>query len=423
MFRLRTNSFLLSMIIGLFLAASLSAAPGFSPDDKKDNTKKVEQKKTQKDGDKKDSDKKDKEDKPVYQFTMVKEVKHTPIRNQYRTGTCWSFATLSFLEAEAIRAGAEETDLSEMFVVRHTYPIKAMNYIRMHGRANFGSGGQSHDAIDRIKEFGIVPEQAYTGQQIGERRHNHGEMASVIKAMLESVLKRRGKRVTPRWFEAFNAILNIYMGTPPKTFKYKGKEYTPKSFAKKYLPINPDDYMEITSYSHHPFYKTFRLEIPDNWTYNDDYLNVPVNDLTKIADHALKNGYTLVWDGDVSETTFFARDNTFAIIPDQPEWEDLKRSEVKEKIKSPVKEKTITQELRQKTFDNMTTTDDHLMHIVGIAKDQKGNEFYLVKNSWGTKRGKKGYLYMSKPYFLLKTTVITINKKALPKDIKKKIKR
>lgn len=370
--------------------------------------------------------KKDKKEKPVYVFKVETEVKRTPVKNQYRTGTCWCFSTVSFLESELLRIGKEEIDLSEMFVVRCTYPHKALNYIRMHGRANFGQGGQSHDVLDQVRRYGIVPEAVYPGMNIEEKRHNHGEMSSVLQGILEGVLKRRGTRVTPRWLEAFEAVLDVYLGKVPGTFTYEGKTYTPKSFAREYLQLNPDDYIELTSYTHHPFYKKCMLEVPDNWTYNDNYYNVPIDDLEKIVDHALRNGYSLVWDGDVSEKDFSrGRSKTdygtgYAVVPEIG-WEDKTKAERKEKITQPVKEKEVTQAMRQKTFYNFATTDDHLMHIVGIAHDQDGTKFYLTKNSSGTDRPYEGYIYLSRSYFRLKGIAVTIHKDSLAADIKEKL--
>lgn len=365
-----------------------------------------------------------KEGKSAYQFETITEVKRTPVKDQYWTGTCWCFSTISFLESELLRNGKEEIDLSEMYVVRHTYPHKALNYIQMHGKANHSAGGQSHDVIDQLRRYGIVPENVYPGMNIEENRHNHGEMSAVLNAILEAVLKIKGKRVTPRWPEAYNAVLDVYLGKPPTTFTYKEKTYTPQEFAAEYLGLNLDDYIELTSYTHHPFYKKCRIELPDNWTYNDNYYNVPIDDLEKIVDHVLESGYSLVWDGDVSERGFSSREKGYAIVPEK-DWEDKtmaeKKKEEDEGITAPVKEKEITQEMRQKTFDNFTTTDDHLMHIVGIAKDQVGTKFYLTKNSGGTDRKYGGYVYMSRSYFRLKTTAIMINKYSLPKDIKTKL--
>jgi len=362
-----------------------------------------------------------KEGKPAYRFETITEVKRTPVKDQYWTGTCWCFSTISFLESELLRNGKEEIDLSEMYVVRHTFPHKALNYIQMHGKANHSQGGQSHDVIDRIRRYGIVPEDVYPGMNIEEKRHNHGEMSAVLDALLEAVLKLNGKRVTPRWPEAYDAVLDVYLGKPPATFIYKEKSYTPQEFAAGYLGLNLDDYIELTSYRHHPFYKKCRIELPDNWTYNDDYYNVPIDDLEKIVDHVLESGYSLVWDGDVSEKEFSSREKGYAIVPEK-DWEDQTKVEREKEITSPVKEKEITQEMRQKTFENFTTTDDHLMHIVGIAKDQQGTKFYLTKNSGGTfDRKFGGYVYMSRSYFRLKTTVIMINKHSLPADIKTKL--
>ena len=361
-----------------------------------------------------------KKEKPVYRFKVSTEVKRTPVKNQYRTGTCWCFSTISFLESELLRKGKGEFDLAEMYVVRHTYPHKAGNYIRMHGQANHSPGGQSHDVMDQIRRYGIVPEAVYPGMNIREKRHNHGEMSAILNALLEAVLKRRGKRVTPRWLDAYTAILDVYLGKPPQTFDYKGKNYSPLQFAKYYLEINPDDYIELTSYSQYPFYKKCRLELPDNWTYNGNYYNVPIDDLEAIVDHVLKSGYSLVWDGDISEREFSPREKGYAIVPGK-DWEDKTLEERKEEITAPVKEKEITQEMRLETLDNFTTTDDHLMHIVGIATDQVGTKFYLTKNSSSTDRKNGGYVYMSRSYFRLKTTAIMINKHSLPEDMKKKL--
>jgi len=360
------------------------------------------------------------EKKQGYQFTITKEVKRSPVKNQSRTGTCWCFATISFLESEMLRMGKPETDLSEMFVVRHTYPKKAVNYVRLHGSATFGQGGQSHDVIEQIRKYGIVPEEVYSGMNIGEKRHNHGEMATVLSSMLDGVLKRRGSRLTPRWQEAFDAVLDVYLGMPPKTFQYKGKTYTPRQFAKNYVGLDLDDYIELTSYSYQPYYKPCRLEVPDNWTFNDQYYNVPMDDFEAIIDYALENGYSVAWDGDVSERDFSSRTG-YAIVPLE-DWEDKTQAERNEKVTPPVKEKEITEEMRQKTYDNFTTTDDHLMHIVGLAHDQNGTKFYLTKNSGGTDRKYDGYLYMSSSYVRLKGIAMMVHKDSLPKKIKKKLK-
>lgn len=372
---------------------------------------------------------KKKKEKPVYVFTILKELERTPVKDQARTGTCWVFSAVSFLESELLRMGKEEIDLSEMFVVRHTYPHKARNYIRLHGYAIFSQGGQFHDVIDQIRRHGIVPEEVYPGMNIDEKRHNHGEMSAVLNSILEAVLKRRGRRLTPRWMEAFEAVLDVYLGKPPDSFPYQGKTYTPRSFVTNHLQLNLDDYIEITSYTHFPFYKKCRLDVPDNWSFNSDYYNVPIDDLEKIVDEAVNKGYSVAWDADVSDRGFSPKgkesltvyDRTdYAIVP-LKDWEDQTKAEEKEKFSKPVQEKEITQEIRQKSFDNFTTTDDHLMHIVGIAEDQTGSKFYLVKNSWGTDRRYKGYNYVSRSYFRLHTICIMINKNALLPALKTKM--
>ncbi len=361
------------------------------------------------------------EDKSPYQFTIDKEVPHTPVKNQYRTGTCWCFATVSFLESEMMRMGKESVDLSEMYVVRFTYPHKAESYIRLHGSATFGQGGQSHDVINQIRRYGIVPESVHPGQHIDEERHNHSEIFGVVKAVVDGALRRRSRHLTPRWSDALKAVLDVYLGEPPVDFEFRGETYTPKTFADDYCEWNLDNYIVLTSYTHHPFYETCRLEVPDNWTFNDDYYNVPMNDLEKIIDHALMSGYSVAWDGDVSERDFSTRKTGYAIVP-KKDWEDKTEAERDEEITEPVEEKKITQEMRQKTFDNFETTDDHLMHIIGIAHDQKGTKFYYTKNSGGiVDRENDGYVYMSGSYVLLKTIAIMINKEALPKKIKRKL--
>jgi bleomycin hydrolase len=360
-----------------------------------------------------------KEEESGYRFTIVVEVPHTSVKNQARTATCWCFATISFLESEFLRSHPNsDIDLSEMFVVRHTYPHKARSYVRLHGNATFGQGGQSHDVIDQIRRYGIVPEEVYTGMRIDEKHHNHGEMFAVLRAMLDAVIQKRGSRLTPRWLEAFEAVLDVYLGRPPETFTYQGKTYTPKQFRDEYLKLNMDDYIEITSYNSYPFYSFCRLEVPDNWSFNDNYFNVPIDDMERIADNALKHGYSIVWDGDTSDRNFSTKKG-YAIVP--VEKEDNKSEKEKETAsKEPVPEKEITQEMRQLTFDNYETTDDHLMHIVGLAQDQNGTKFYYTKNSYGPKRKYGGYIYLSRSYFRLRTIAIMVHKDALPKDIKKK---
>ncbi len=358
-------------------------------------------------------------EKPVHVFKITHEVKRTSVKDQYRTGTCWDFATISFLESELLREGKGEFDLSEMFIVRHVYPQKAINYIRNHGKANFSPGGQSHDVIETIKKYGIVPESVYSGMQIGEKRHNHGELHSVLQQMLDGILKISGGKITPKWKEAFEAVLDVYLGKPPSQFDYNGRTYTPKSFFEEVIGLNLDNYVELTSYAHHPFYKKIRLEIPDNWMHYSDYYNIPIDELEEIVDHAIKNGYSVVWDGDVSEREFSTKTG-YAIVPLKG-WDEKTQAERDAKITEPEPEKEIDQGMRQKTFDDFTTTDDHLMHIVGIAYNQKGTKFYLTKNSGGTDRAYGGYVYMSRSYVRLKTVAIMVHKDSIPSEIAKKL--
>ncbi len=361
-----------------------------------------------------------KKKKDTYEFEMVYEVKTTPVKNQAKTGTCWSFATTSFIETELIRMGKGEHLLSPMFNVRYTYPDKAVNYVRYHGETNFGMGGQAHDVTGVIKKYGFVPDEIYDAKKINEDEHNHGEMDAMLKGIVDVVVKNKGGKVTPRWKEVFESTLDIYLGVPPTEFNYQGKAYTPESFVQS-LEFNPDDYIELTSYTHHPFYTQFELEIPDNWT-EDKYYNIPIEELIKIIDYALENGYSVAWDGDVSEKEF-EKKKAYAIVPaDEVIDNSQKEDDDEEKNEGPVKEKIISQEMRQESFDNYTTTDDHLMHITGLAKDQNGAKFYYTKNSWGTKDKKyDGYWYMSEPYVRLKTIAIMVHKDAVPAEIKNKL--
>jgi len=350
------------------------------------------------------------EENKAYQFTVTQEIEHTSVKDQARTGTCWCFSTVSFVESEAMRLGGEAMDLSEMYMVHYNYQKKAENYIRMHGTANFGQGGLSHDVMNRLRENGIVPESVYDGMRLGLDYHDHGEMSRVLKGILDGVLSLR--RPTIQWKAAFKGALNAYLGVPPENFEYEGKAYTPCSFAEERVRINPDDYVELTSYMYAPFYSPCILKIPDNWCYCGDFYNVPLDDLERAVDYGLENGYSFVWDGDVSEKYFSSRDKGYALLPkEEPEGE----------ITEPVEEMKVDQNNRQETFDSFHTTDDHLMHVVGLAKDQNGNTYYYIKNSGGADGVYKGYLYMSKPYFRMKTTAVMVHKDALPPDLKKKL--
>jgi len=367
-----------------------------------------------------------------YRFTVVKQLPATAVKNQYRSGTCWSFSGIAFLESELLRMGKDTFDLSEMFVVRKAYEDKATMYIRFNGKHNFGGGGAAHDVTDVLSKYGMVPEEVYSGKVIGEDNHIHGEMDAVLDADVNAVLKNDNKKLTPVWHNGFDGLLDAYLGVVPEKFTYNGKEYTPQTFAQM-LGLNADDYVEITSYTHHPFWKPFIIEIPDNWALGSVY-NVPLEDLTRIIDNSIEKGYTVVWGSDVSEKGFSWK-NGVAVVPDKkaPEfagmesekWSkmtDAEKEKLLYKFDKPVPEKTITQEMRQKEFDNYQTTDDHGMLLTGIAKDQNGNVYYIIKNSWGTDGSPyKGYFYASKPFVQLKTMDIMVNKNAIPADIRKKL--
>lgn len=352
----------------------------------------------------------------VHEFKMINNVECTPVKNQNRTGTCWSFSTSSFLESELIRLGFGAHDISEMFFVRMNYPKKAERYIRYHGLFNFGPGGQAHDVTNVVKEFGMVPEEVYPGINYGSDKHDHSELDAVLEGMLKAVVKSARPKTTAVWDDAVNSVLDVYLGKVPAEFEYRGKKYTPKSFAKA-SGFNPDDYIEFTSYSNYPFDKKVMLEVPDNWSF-DLYYNVSLDDLISIMNNALQNGYSIEWDGDSGKDNFY-RKLGYAVVPVN---EDVDPGDVTE----PEAEKEITQAVRQAAFDNYDVTDDHLMHIVGLAEDQNGTTFYYTKNSWGTEsHGKEmtydGYWYMSEPYVRLKTIAFMVHKDAVPKEIRERL--
>lgn len=373
-----------------------------------------------------------KEKQKGYQFETIKEVKASTIKNQYRSGTCWSFATLSFVESEVLRKGGDELDLSEMFVVRQVYSDKAKRHVRMHGHFNFGGGGALNDPIDIIEKYGIMPEKAYKGLNYGTEKHVHGELDKVLSEYVEGVIENKNRKLTTAWHEGFNGILDAYLGEGPESFEYNGETYTPKEFANDVVDINPDNYVYLTSFTHHPFYEKFIIEVPDNWSWNK-FHNVKLDEMIDVMDHAIENGYSIGWASDVSEKGFSWR-NGIAVVPqteieelagsEKEKWEKMTDKERQKRMYSfdePVPEKKITQKMRQEGFDTYQTTDDHGMHIVGLAKDQNGTEYYKVKNSWDKDNEYDGYFYASKAFVRYKTMSIVVHKDAVPKNIMKKL--
>ena len=358
-------------------------------------------------------------DNNTIKYTEITKIKTSEVKSQDRMGTCWDYATTSFVETEAIRIGKPELDLSEMFTVRYDYVAKAKQYIQLHGKTNFSPGGQAHHMMDIFKEYGAVPEDIYAGLQYGDTIHREGEILNGLTGFLKGVNKNADKKLTTAWMPATNAILETYLGKVPEKFKYEGKEYTPKTFAKNVVGINPDDYVEITSYTDAPFYSQYVLKIPDNWDWAM-YHNVPINDLMEIMKNALNKGYSVVFDGDVSEKTFQHRKG-IALLP-YKSYSSLDDEEFENLYNLGFKEMNVTQEYRQITFNSRETTDDHLMHLTGMAKDQRGRLYFKTKNSWGKKSNDfGGYLYMSENYVKLKTVAIMVHKDAIPSAIKKKM--
>jgi bleomycin hydrolase len=371
-----------------------------------------------------------------YQFTKISELDATPVENQNRTGTCWSFSSLSFFESELIRMNKGQLNLSEMFIVRNAYIGKAINYLRMYGTFNFGQGGAFHDIPWVINRYGIVPESEYKGLNYGSETHLHEEMESMLHAMVKELSKKpQGGKLTSNWLKAYEGVVDAYLGDLPGNlddfkFTVDGKEYNPKSYADE-LGLNMKDYISLTSYTHHPFYEQFVLEVQDNWALQSSY-NLPLDELMRVMEEGVNNGYTFAWGADVSEKGFSARD-ALAILPADESTIEKKGQDDKyfnsagaEKISNafmmPVEEWVVNQEERQIAFDSQETTDDHGMHITGLYKDQNGTKYFKVKNSWGTNYNDcDGYFYTSFPYVRYKTMNILIHKNAIPKDIKKKL--
>ncbi|MDD2594655.1 MAG: C1 family peptidase [Bacteroidales bacterium] len=367
-----------------------------------------------------------------FQFTTVKELPITKIQNQASSGTCWCFSTVSFLESEILRNGYKgDLNLSEMFIISHAYADKAVKYIRVDGNLNFAGGSSFGDALTVFKDYGAVPESLMTGLNYGENRHVHGELDAVTKGYVSALLKNPNRKLSTAWKAGFQGILDAYLGKIPEEFEYNGAKYTPKSYAES-LGINPDDYVSLTSFTHVPFYKQFAIEVADNWRWELSY-NLPLDELIAVMYNAIDKGYTFAWASDVSEKGFTR--NGVATVPDmealtptgsdEARWIGLtpqeRDRELAKKMEGPVAEKAITPELRQKEYDNKLTTDDHGMHIFGIATDQNGRKYFMVKNSWGESGKYKGIWYVSEAFVKYKTMDILVHKDAIPKDIKKKL--
>lgn len=368
----------------------------------------------------------------TFVFTDIISLPTTSVKDQNKSGTCWCFAGTSFFEDEIRRLGGDSLDISEMFTVRHCYSDKADKYVRMYGQANFAPGGSLMDVPYVWKNYGAVPEEVYRGLEYGENKHVHGELDAVLAAYVNAIVKKPNKKLSKAWKKGIEGVLDAYLGELPETFEYKGKTYTPQSYAAS-LPIKLEDYVALTSFTHHPFYEQFVFEVPDNWLYGQ-YYNLPLDEFKAVVDNALENGFTLVWAADVSEGGFKWNDGV-ALMPKAKDETDMNGTELarwvklsdKERagkqfeFKGPVEEIEVTQELRQDMFDSQETTDDHGMEIVGVAKDQKGNRYYKVKNSWDTNQKYDGFFYVSEPYFKAKTVNILVHRDAIPKNIAKKL--
>ena len=367
-----------------------------------------------------------------WQFTTVDSIAITPVKNQNRSSTCWCFSTLGFLESEVLRTKGKEVDFSQMYVVSKTMLDRATYCVRLYNEPHFAPGGSAYDVLYCMEHYGLVPREAMPGIRYGWTENDtlpvHNELDRVAEGFLKGL--SGVKKLSPVWREALQAIYDTYLGKCPEEFVYEGKKYTPKSFVQS-LGLSSDDYISFTSFTHHPFYERFALEVPDNWRMDQMY-NVPLEDLMRIIDNALANGYTLAWGADVSETGFTRKG--IGVVPDEDHGADITGSDMakwvgmtadkkkEELTKKPLPEKTITQQMRQNAFDNWETTDDHGMQIFGTAKDQNGKRYYMVKNSWGTvKSDYKGIWYISEAFMQYKTLDILVHKNAVPKDLRKKL--
>ena len=365
---------------------------------------------------------------PKYEFTTIKENPITPVKNQYRSGTCWCFSALSFIESEIIRTKGQTLDFSEMFVVGKSYRDRAVKFVRLDGHLNFGAGSSFGDVLHVIKDYGIVPQDAMPGMNYGTEMPEQAELDAALKGYVEAIAKNPNKKLTTAWLNGFDGIVGAYLGEYPSTFTVDGKEYTPESY-RDYLGINFDDYVNISSFTHHPFYSQFVIEVPDNWRWDTAY-NLPMDEMMEVMYNAIEKGYTVAWGSDVSEKGF--NRSGLATMPvekkkaaagsDQEKWVGKAAEEKTEEAKPELPEEmVITQEMRQDGYDRKTTTDDHGMHIYGLAQDQNGTKYFMVKNSWGEAGKYKGIWYASDAFVRYKTMNIVVHKDALPKHIAKKL--
>jgi len=363
-------------------------------------------------------------------FTTVKENKITSVKNQNRSSTCWAYSALGFLEAELLRLNKGDHDFSEMFVVYHTMLDRAVNYVRLHGDASFSPGGSFYDVLYCWRHYGIVPDKAMpAGVMYGDTLANHSDLDAAAKAYVDVIAKSTASKISPLWRRPLEAIYETYLGKLPQEFTYKGKKYTPRSFADSF-GLNMNDYISLTSYSHHPFYEAFAIEIQDNWRGAKSY-NLPIDELMQVMRNAVNTGYTIAWGSDVSEEGFTR--NGIAVMPDvkkgaeltgsdMAHWLGLSKADRRAELTSrPLPEMTVTQQMRQDAYDNWETTDDHGMLIYGLAKDQNGKQYFMVKNSWGQAGKYKGFWYASEAFVAYKTMNIVVHKNAIPKDILKKL--
>ena len=363
-------------------------------------------------------------------FTTVKENKITSVKNQNRSSTCWAYSALGFLEAELLRLNKGDHDFSEMFVVYHTMLDRAVNYVRLHGDASFSPGGSFYDVLYCWRHYGIVPDKAMpAGIMYGDTLANHSDLDAAAKAYVDVIAKSTASKISPLWRRPLEAIYETYLGKLPQEFTYKGKKYTPRSFADSF-GLNMDDYISLTSYSHHPFYEAFAIEIQDNWRGAKSY-NLPIDELMQVMRNAVNTGYTIAWGSDVSEEGFTR--NGIAVMPDvkkgaeltgsdMAHWLGLSKADRRAELTSrPLPEMTVTQQMRQEAYDNWETTDDHGMLIYGLAKDQNGKQYFMVKNSWGLSGKYKGFWYTSEAFVAYKTMNIVVHKNAIPKEILKKL--